>query len=133
MASGTGERPLGTLAEERSLLGINTFRFTTEYIRMADAGETGIRYLYFGSGNYQQGLVVISGTSSVDKDGVFFYGATSATNLHLRTILAPGQSGLSVVATGVGKYITITNPQYDLLITVLSFWGGLPEITKTQR
>ena len=129
MASGTGERPLPDIADEKSLLGLFS---SFNAIRFDMAANTTIYILLpIPSANaYRQGLVLIGG-SAATKSGIYFYNGTNATNLHVDTVLAASYSGVSVTKGG-NNYLKVTNGTTVLTGTIISGWGERPIITSTQ-
>lgn len=129
MASGTGERPLPDIIQEKNLLGLtqsfNVIRFSME------ANTTMYISLPTPSGNvFRQGLVIIGG-SAATKSGIYIYNGTNATNLHVDTVLAASYSGVSVTKGG-NTYLKVTNGTTALVVTVICGWGDKPVATSTQ-
>lgn len=125
MASGTGERPLGTPEQEKALLELSNLKSKFAW----GEGSNWTRKLTFSGNVVKAGLIFIWGTggSSIDKDGIYYYASTTSSNFHLRTIKATTQSGTSVSATSAGV-VTIVNGQYGMGISVLAVTGDLPSI-----
>lgn len=129
MASGTGERPLPDIVQEKNLLGFaqsfNVVRFSME------ANTTIYIVLPAPSGSaFRQGLVIIGG-SAATKSGIYFYNGTNTTNLHVDTVLAASYSGVSVTKGG-NTYLKVTNGTTALIGTIISGWGEKPTISSTQ-
>lgn len=120
MASGTGERPLGTPEQEKALLGLSDIKSKSYQIL---ANTTGV--LGFVT-EIKDGLLVLS-AGSPEKRGMYIYGSASSGGIELTTVLAPTQSGLTVSASG--NNITIVNKANVLFVLVLPFQGGLPTLT----
>lgn len=129
MASGTGERPLPDIIQEKNLLGLtqsfNVIRFSME------ANTTMYISLPTQSGNaFRQGLVIIGGLTAT-KSGIYIYNGTNTTNLHVDTVLAASYSGVSVTKGG-NTYLKVTNGTTVLVVTVICGWGDKPVATSTQ-
>ena len=129
MASGTGERPLPDVMQEKNLLGITQSFYVLRF--SMEANTTIYISLPVQSSNaFRQGLVIIGGAAAT-KSGVYAYNGTNNTNLHVDTVLAASYSGVSVTKGG-NTYLKITNGATALIGTIISGWGDRPVITSTQ-
>jgi len=110
MATGTGERPLGTPAQEKELLGLSGF-VGAQYSWAAS--ET--KKLVFQSGRNIGVLILNSNLDS--KRALYLFGSSSSGAFGASIIKAPTQSGLTV--TFGTDEITITNGSSVLNVMVI--------------
>lgn len=119
MASGTFERPLPDLADEKALLELSGIK-AMQYTQSAST----TRNLVFPSES-KSGLLILASGNSL-KHGLYIFGETTSGDIRLTAIVAPTQSGLSVSASS--HTITIVNGSAGLYVTVLAFLGALPSV-----
>lgn len=139
MATGTGERPLGTPAQEKQALGISGLETpnnsgSIRFMRFGfDANTT--RYLSFPGNATKYGIVFFDGAAST-KQGCVQYGAGTNSSMHIKQISAPTQSGTSVTAGGKSSnnpvWIKITNGANYMYGFIIAYDGPLPTITSTE-
>lgn len=128
MASGSGERPLGTPVQEKSLLGIDG----VNGIKRFEVPNSTTRYLVFSSG-YKAGLLTVGGYGSSydNKAGLYVIDSGSTAALRLVTVKAPTQSGLTITPID-NTVIQITNPSGYLWVGVMTFYGTALSLETTQ-
>jgi hypothetical protein len=121
MASGTGERPLGTVAEEKTLLGL----FGLQFSRFEMTANT-TRYLVFRQQN-KGGLLVCwsNGDTGADKCGLYQLASSSSNAIVLPVIKTFTRTGMSITPLS-NTAIEIVNPSGYLWVAVLMFYGESP-------
>lgn len=127
MASGTGERPLPDINQEKGLMGISGLRGAYCF----EVPNSATRYLVFPSG-YKGGLLVTgSYSTSYNKFSLYILQSGSTQTLQLSDIKVPTQSGVTITATN-NTVITITNSASGYLWGgVLMFFGSSPTLETT--
>lgn len=117
MASGTGERPLGSIAEERTLLGVSAFA-GAQYQLLASQTKR----LVFEEGR-NIGILILN--SNLDaKRAMYLFGSNTSGEFSGSRIKAPTQSGLTV--TFGTNEITITNGTSILNVMVMMMNNNRP-------
>lgn len=134
IASGETIEP-GTNVEVTTIMGISEELISglgdlgrLKCVSVWGSGDGWTRNITLASGTVQSGLVITWGTVA-SKDSMFLFSKTTTTNLHLKTILAPSQSGLSVTADSSNSTIVVANGNYGMGIAVVMFYGNLPTIS----
>lgn len=125
MASGTGERPLGTPAQEKALLSLSGWNVVTHEI------STGSAYIHIprNSSAMRTGLIIFVG-GYAGSSGVYAYGrrTPSTAGIVIDAIKAPTRSGVSLTVSG--DYVKLTTDVYQV-IRVIHFSGGAPTCSNT--
>jgi len=127
MASGTGERPLPGVPEEKGLLGIGGISASAMFNLSANATY----YLVFPTG-IKTGLISFTGvgTVAVAKSGFYIFNSGSTSDLQMVTLLAISQSGTTVTPQG-NNVIRLVNASGNMHIGVIMFEGNAPTVTTT--
>ena len=125
MATGTGERPLGTPAQEKSLLGLST----TNTFTFSIAGNT-TRYLVFPATGASNGLLFFSGYDTV-KHGLYICGRASSGDMKYTAVHAINSTSSGAIITFANHHIKIENKTSYLYGTYITSQGEAPTLSST--
>lgn len=125
MASGTGERPLGTPTEEKRLLSLYGWNVTNYEF------SSGSAYIHIprNPNAMRTGLIIFVG-GYAGSSGVYAYGRrTGATNpIIIDAIKAPTRSDVSISVSG--NDVVLTSAVYQV-VKIVYFSGGAPTVSNT--
>lgn len=139
MASGTGERPLGSIAEEKAameLIGLSVQRASDMKLMTFGLDANTTYYLHFNDAGTKYGLLMLDGAVAT-KRGMYMYGAGTSSSMHLSAVLASSQSGTTVTASPSGKagksnYVKVVNGANYAFCMIIAYVGVLPTVTTTE-
>jgi len=124
MATGTGERPLGTPAQEKTLMGLYS-GLKASYFSIA---SNVTRYLVFTSGEVITGVIFIGSTNN-SKLSMYMISCNESSDIAVVPVFPATQSGFSVTASG--RVITIVNKTGYAYPLVFQWRGTAPTLTTT--
>ena len=125
MASGTGERPLGTPAQEKALLSLRGWNVITYEI------ASGSAYIHLprNPNAMRTGLIIFVG-GYAGSSGVYAYGRRSGASnpIIIDAIKVPTRSSVSMYVSG--DDVVLTTDVYQV-VRIVYFSGGEPTVSNT--
>lgn len=125
MASGTGERPLGTPAEEKLLLSLGGWNIVTHEV----SSGSGYIYIPRNPSALRTGLIIFT-CGYANGSGIYTYSrrTQSSGTIEIGAVKAPTRSGVSITVSG--DYVVLTTDTYQV-VRVVYFTGGAPTCSNT--